>query len=175
MYSTLHPPRTMLEVFEGLPEGTLCQLINNNLVMSPSPTFEHQDIIMEISRQLSTVVKEKKLGKVVVAPMDVYLDEENVYQPDILFISKDNLNIIKIGKVRGVPDLIIEILSKRTEKYDREDKKAVYEKYGVKEYWIVDPITKSVTGYQLSGNKYKELPSAKGQINSVLLQLQINF
>jgi Uma2 family endonuclease len=128
------PPRTVLEIFEGLPEGTLCQLINNNIIMSPSPLYEHQKISNQIAFQLTGFVNERSLGEVVTAPMDVYLGARNIYQPDILFISKERLNIIKEGKIKGAPDLIIEILSPATARYDLEEKKAVCEQYRVKEY-----------------------------------------
>ncbi|HEU4903104.1 MAG TPA: Uma2 family endonuclease, partial [Flavisolibacter sp.] len=89
------PPRTILEVFESLPEGTLAEIINNNLVMSPAPDFEHQDIVYELATLLRAYVKEKNLGKVVGAPVDVYLNPENVYQPDVFFLSSERMNLVK--------------------------------------------------------------------------------
>ena len=169
------PPRTILEVFESLPEGTLAQIINNNLVMNPVPDFEHQDIVSELVYQLRACVKEKNLGKVVVAPVDVYLNAENVYQPDILFLSNERMHLVKKGKVRGAPDLIIEVLSPGTKKFDETVKKNVYEQAGVREYWIVDPITKKVLGYQLAGNTYTEIPSENGVMTSPLLNVTIHF
>jgi Uma2 family endonuclease len=169
------PPRTMLEVFESLPEGTLCQLINNIIIMSPSPAYEHQQIAKLIFRQLDKYVDSNKLGEAYFAPFDVYLGKRNVYQPDILFISKERMNIIKDGKIKGAPDLIIEILSPSTAKFDIEDKKAVYEQYGVKEYWIVEPESKAVSGFTLTNQEYSELESTKGTIQSALLNLTISF
>lgn len=169
------PPRTIMEVFESLPEGTLAEIINNNLVMSPAPDFEHQDIVYELATLLRAYVKEKNLGKVVGAPVDVYLNPENVYQPDVLFLSSERMNLVKNGKIKGAPDLVIEVLSPGTEKFDKTVKKNVYEQSGVKEYWIVDPKTKKVLGYQLSGSTYTEIPSEDGVINSRLLDLTIRF
>ena len=175
MYSTaLHPPRTILEVFEFLPEGTLCQLINNSLVLSPPTSVTHQRISKTIFRQLNAFIEENRLGEVLFAPLDIYLDERNVFQPDIIFISKKRLEIIG-EKIQEAPDLVIEILSRGTEKYDRGNKKAVYEKHGVKEYWIVDPVSKNVSGYQLRKNKFHELPGSKGLIESPLLKITIKF
>ncbi|MES1222839.1 MAG: Uma2 family endonuclease, partial [Bacteroidota bacterium] len=145
----------MLEIFEGLPEGTLCELINNNIVMSPSPNFEHQLLAKRIFRQLDNHVEKQNAGEVIFAPMDVYLGKRNVYQPDIFFIKKDRLGIVKDGKVKGAPDLIIEILSAATAKYDLEDKKKIYELFRVKEYWIIDPVSKTAKGYALSNKEYK--------------------
>ncbi len=169
------PPRTMLEVLEGLPEGTLCQLINNSLVMSPSPNFEHQLIAKKIFRQLDNYAEKNNAGEVIFAPMDVYFGKRNVFQPDILFIAKENLGIVQGGKVKGAPDLIIEILSPATAKYDLNDKKDIYEQFGVKEYWIVDPDAKFATGYKLAGKEYKAIESLKGKMTISLLNLTIRF
>lgn len=171
----IHPPlRTIVDVFESLPEGTLCQVINNQLIMSPAPTSQHQRILKTIAFELDQFVKSQKLGEVLFAPVDVYLDEKNIYQPDIVFVSREKLHIIQ-SKIKGVPDMVIEILSKGSEKLDKIEKKAVYEKCGVKEYWIVDPLSKAVTGYQLKENNYHELPASTGLIQSLLLDITINF
>ena len=112
----IQPPKTALEAFEILPEGTLCQLIDNKIIMSPSPEYEHQSLSRVIEREIENFVLNNKLGEILHAPLDVYFDEQNVYQPDILFISKENSSIIKDGKIKGAPDLIIEILSSATQK-----------------------------------------------------------
>lgn len=164
-----------MEVFESLPEGTLAEIIDNNLVMSPAPDFEHQDIVYELARLLGNHVKQKNLGKVVGAPVDVYLNPENVYQPDILFLSNERMHLVKKGKIKGAPDLIIEVLSPGTEKFDKTVKRNVYEQSGVKEYWIIDPKTKKDLGYQLTGSTYNEIPSEDGVINSRLLDLTFRF
>lgn len=81
--------------------------------------------------------------------MDVYLEDENIFQPDILFISNENQHVIEEDGIHGAPDLVIEILSPGTAKYDLMKKKDVYERRGDKEYWIVNPETKLVQGYFL--------------------------
>jgi Uma2 family endonuclease len=169
------PPRTILEVFESLPEGTLCQLITNQLIMSPARTYQHQHLVTEIIRQLSNYVIENNLGEVVTAPVDVYFDKENVFQPDILFIAKDRLEIVKDGRVKGSPDLIIEILSPGTESYDKRTKKEVYEQHGVQEYWMVDPLTKNAMGYKLVNDQYKEIGTLKEEIRLQLFAVTIQF
>lgn len=169
------PPRTILDVFESLPEGTLCELINNKIVMPPSPSFEHQDVSGSLFVKLYGFVQQHQLGKVLAAPLDVYLGRENVFQPDLLFISNERLNIVQKGKVRGAPDLIIEILSPGTEGVDRNEKRAVYERFGVKEYWIINPETKATEGYRLVADGYVSLPSAAGSIPSPLLNTTFSF
>jgi len=173
--TVLNPPRTMFEVFKSLPEGTLCQLINNNLVMSPAPTDPHQKILRDISAQLFFYVSKNQLGEVRVAPYDVYFNRKNVYQPDIVFVAKENINKIKEDGLHGAPDLVIEILSPRTAKYDLEDKKDVYERYGVKEYWAVDPVSKQVYFFKLVKDEYVEAETKNAVIKSSLLKTEIKF
>lgn len=170
------PPRTLLEVYESLPEGTLAELVNNQLVMEPAPDFYHQDIVTEIATQLRNTAIAKVMGKVVVSPVDVYFDNGNVFQPDIIFIAADRLpSIVQRGRVHGAPDLVIEVLSPGTEKKDKQKKKPVYEKYGVKEYWLINPQTKQVTGYCLRDNAFVEIPSSSGTIVSPLFNTTFHF
>lgn len=173
--TVIKPPRTMFEVFKSLPEGTLCQLINNNLIMSPAPTDPHQKVLIEVSSQLYFYVNSNHLGEVRVAPYDVYFNRKNVYQPDIVFVAQENINKIKEDGLHGAPDLVIEILSPRTAKYDLEDKKDVYERYGVKEYWVGDPVSKRVYFFKLVKDEYTEVEANKGIIKSSLLNTEIKF
>ena len=175
MISALHPPRTMLEVWQSLPEGTLCQLVNNNLVMSPAPLNIHQVIVGEIFIELSLFIKKQKLGEVRVAPYDVHFSKRNIFQPDIIFISKENIHLIQSRGLMGVPDLVIEILSPGTAHVDEGEKRDVYEQYGVKEYFIVDPATKIVTPLILQGKQFVEMETTVGSITSILLATTIVF
>lgn len=128
------PPRTLLEVFKSLPEGTLAQLIKNNLVMTPAPLFLHQDTQRMILESMYAYLSSNPAGKLWVAPLDVYLDEENVFQPDILFIREEHSDIIRKDGIYGAPDIVIEILSPSTAHYDLNEKKQIYERSGVQEY-----------------------------------------
>lgn len=168
------PPRTALEVFEMLPEGTLAEVINNTIYMSPAPNFYHQDICLDVAVEIRNFLAKAKSGKCVVAPADVYLDDKNIIQPDIVFISNSNLGIIQDAKIKGVPDLIIEILS-TNRKYDLKDKKKLYESFGVPEYFIVDPATKETITYYHDGEKYVQQGSKPGKIKSKLLKKVFSF
>ncbi|WP_347272952.1 Uma2 family endonuclease [Candidatus Kuenenia sp.] len=143
------------EDYAKLPEGSPYQLIGGKLIMTPAPSTYHQ----EISKRLEYLLYEyaelkQKLGKVFDAPIDVYFEEEETYQPDIIFISNDRIGIIKKEKIEGAPDIIIEILSPSTAYYDLVHKKDIYAKHGVKEYWIVDPIEKWVESYKNENGKF---------------------
>ena len=171
----VHPPRTMLEVFNSLPEGTHIQLIENNLVMSPAPLDMHQYTIGEIFGELRTFLKKSKVGVIRIAPYDVYLDGNNAYQPDLCVILNERSSFIKKDGLHGAPNLVIEILSPGTAKYDLNEKKAVYERCGVTEYWIVDPADRSTTGYFLVADEYHEFFRGEGVLESKLLGCRIGF
>jgi Uma2 family endonuclease len=169
------PPRTILEVWESLPEGTLCQVINNTLVMSPAPLDNHQKILVKLSSKIYGFVEENDLGEIRVAPYGVHFDEGNIFQPDIVFVARENIGRIKERGLFGAPDLVVEILSPGNKGYDKKDKKQVYEKYGVKEYFIIEPAEKTVTAYSLIDDKFSQIYSATGVIESKVLGTVINF
>jgi Uma2 family endonuclease len=168
-------PKTVMEVYRMLPEGTLAELIDGILYMSPSPIDSHQRAVTRLVGHMYLFVEKNDLGEIFTAPFDVYLDEHsNAVQPDILFIAKENLNIVR-SHVHGVPDLIIEILSEGNSEHDMVRKRNLYEKSGVKEYWIIHPTTKAVIGYQLRGASFNELETTRGKINSQLLNYTFSF
>lgn len=176
MVSTLiHPPKTMLEVWESLPEGTLCQLINNKLIMSPAPPDIHQVIIGDIYVEIFLFLRKNKIGQIRIAPYDVHFSKQNILQPDILFIKNENLNKVEKNGLYGVPDLVIEILSPSTSQLDYEEKKVVYERFGVEEYFIVDPNSKSVESFFLKNKEYEMKETLTGKINSEILGTTITF
>ena len=131
------------------PDDERYELIEGELFMTPSPVTRHQRISKKILIALDTYVTNNDLGEVFDAPLDVYLDNENVVQPDILFISKERLNIIGEKNIQGAPDLVIEIISESSAYRDLVQKKKLYARFGVKEYWIVLPEESSVEVYGL--------------------------
>ena len=82
--------------------------------------------------------------KAALAPLDVYLDEKTVVQPDLIMLEPSSLSKIKNQGIEGAPDLVVEILSPSNSHIDRYHKRALYQEFGVKEYWIVDPNNKSL-------------------------------
>jgi Uma2 family endonuclease len=136
------------------PDDKQYELIEGDLVMTPSPVPYHQWISKNIGYEVERFVREKDPGKVFYAPCDVYLDDENVLQPDILFISKERRSIIGEKNIQGAPDLVIEILSEATAYRDLVKKKKLYERFGVKEYWIVDPQEKTIEIYAHQGKDF---------------------
>lgn len=169
MKNILDIPKTAMEVFNLLPEGTLCEVIDNTLYMSPSPTTDHQRILFDLAYQLRSATKDTGLGEVFIAPCDVYLDaEQNVVQPDIIYIKKEHANIIQRKGIYGAPDLVIEILSSN-KNYDKEKKFELYRRNGIAEYIIVDADSKEVLHYLLIAGNYQQQSGLPGHV--VLSQL----
>ncbi len=173
--AALYPPKTILEVYRMLPEGTCAELINGNLFMSPSRTPGHQQLALELAGLLYNFTSQKNLGKAYISLIDVYFDEKNVVQPDIVFVSNERKAIIKEDGIYGAPDFIIEVLSSGTRKFDLDKKLKIYEKNQVKEYWVVDPDTKESLGYQLKGSKFVLFKKEKGKLASALLKHTFKF
>jgi Uma2 family endonuclease len=170
------PPRTMMEVYKSLPEGTLAELIDNQLYMSPSPAFNHQDILIEIASQLRSKLRQAG-AKIAVAPFDIYLDETmNAVQPDIVVILKDNTGTLNLrGHFHGVPDIVAEILSPHNREHDLVRKKELYRRFGVKEYWIIDPESKKVTVLEWIAGKYIAAVEQVGSVKSKFFPESLTF
>jgi Uma2 family endonuclease len=165
----------MVDVYRLLPEGTPIQVIENQFYMSPAPDFFHFNTVDSIVDSLKKVVSDKNSGRVVFAPVDVFLGDTNAVQPDVFYISHENAGMIHREGIFGAPDIIIEVLSPGNQNADLVKKKAIYEEFGVKEYFIVDPSDKDVITYYLEGGKFVEQTSQKGKLASKLLQAEINF
>jgi len=106
-----------------------------------------------------------------ICPCDVFLDEHsNAVQPDIIYISPNRKSIVKDDAIHGVPDLVIEILSPSNFDHDLVGKKSLYEKFGIPEYWVVNPESKETVGFVLENGKYVESGRYIGKIHSVLLE-----
>src|SRR5581483_12349555 len=104
------------------------------------------------------------------APADVVLSETDVVVPDIIYVSRSNSSIITDKNIQGAPDLIIEILSPSTASRDIGIKKRLYEKYGVKEYWILDPDQQTIAIFTLTSGRFSETPklTVKNELSSAL-------
>ena len=149
------------EDYFKLPQGAPYQLIGGKLIMNPSPVPYHQEISRKLSRNIGRFIEENGLGTLYYAPLDVIFGEQEVYQPDIIFISNDNAIIIGEKNIKGAPDMVIEILSPETAYYDMREKFKVFEQSGVKEYWIVDPGLKKIEVYENVEKRYKIFSEAE--------------
>lgn len=118
----------------------------------PAPTYGHQAVVTHLGALLDRHVRRYRVGRVVVAPVDVVLDPQRalVLQPDVVFVSTERAGIVT-DRVFGAPDLVVEVLSMGTADRDRTVKLEWYRRYGVRECWLVDPIERAVEVRTLSG------------------------
>ena len=144
--------RFVYEDYKALPESMARQyeLLDGEILMVPAPTTRHRFIAGNIHALLHTHVRSVRSGAVLSSPIDVVLgegDAREVVQPDVLFISSERLHIIVEAEVRGPPDVVVEVLSPGTEARDRTYKRHLYGRYGVREYWLLDPERETLEVY----------------------------
>ncbi|MSU57363.1 MAG: Uma2 family endonuclease [Pedosphaera sp.] len=146
---------TFDEMVAELPESNLpVELWEGEIIMSPTPVPDHQRIVSRLYKLMDAFVMSRKLGEVFLSPLDVVLTQKHVVQPDVFFISKPRLHLVT-NRVRCAPDLAVEVLSPGRRRRDRVDKKELYEKFGVREYWIVDPEACTLEIFALEKGVYK--------------------
>ncbi len=144
------------EEMKHWPESNVrTELVDGELVVSPSPTPRHQHAVGKLFLALSAFVTARDLGSVLLGPLDVVLAPTVVYQPDILFVASERESIIGEGNLDAPPDLAIEVISEHNRSHDTSVKFQHYEQYGVKEYWMVDHRDQHIRVYVLADGKYK--------------------
>lgn len=148
-------PKLSYEEFRQLPDdGRRYELIGGEVHLTPAPTTKHQYVVHNLDMSLSPYVQEKKLGDVWEAPLDVRLSQETALQPDLVFVAKARLGIVREDCIAGTPDLVVEVLSVSTAVHDRVTKIPVYAQAGVGEVWLIEPQAKTVEVLKLQGKKY---------------------
>jgi Uma2 family endonuclease len=143
-----------IEKLPEWPDGPLIELLHGDIFMVPSPSLMHQKVTLNIATAFKAYVDKENLGDVFTAPVDVILSSENVVVPDVVFISKAKKSLLTPQNIRGVPDLVVEVISQQKER-DLVQKKDLYETFHVPEYWVVDIEGKSVTVFRLDERKQK--------------------
>lgn len=126
--------------YAALDDGARYQVVEGELVMTPSPSVRHQRLVMAIGFGLREFVRPRKLGEVFIAPLDVVLRAERpatVLQPDVLFVSRDRGKQVTQLNLQGPPELIVEVLSPSNARLDTVRKSRLYAEYGVDECWFV--------------------------------------
>jgi Uma2 family endonuclease len=173
--------RFSLEEFRALPESLdHIELIDGELIVSPTPKYKHQNIVGNAFVEL----KQFPQGKAVVSPMDVYLDDENVVQPDVFGVSGES-SLCQLGSDgywHGAPDLVVEVLSPSTALRDHGVKYHLYERHGTREYWLIDPEGEFVEVFHRAGDRFDRLGAfgreesfALGVLPDVMIQVSTLF
>jgi len=140
-----------------LPEdGKIHELIEGDFFATPSPSPNHQTVSRRLQYLLMKALEDTGLAQVFDSPIDLILDDETVVQPDLVVISTGRSHLITKRGIEGVPELVVEVLSPSSIDRDAQLKHRVYERFGVDEYWIVDPQNKNVIAWQLVDGRYHE-------------------
>jgi Uma2 family endonuclease len=146
-------------------DGHRHELIDGEHIVTPSPSRRHQVVSWRLSRWIGNFLEDNPIGEALAAPFDVVLTREDVVQPDLMFVSSDRSGIWADKNVQGAPDLVIEILSEGTRDRDETRKLNLYERFGVREYWLVDPVPETAQLYRREGGRLvlvQEISAAQG-------------
>lgn len=159
------------EDYLALDDEVSFEIINGKAFISPAPELFHQRRAGKLYQAIQRHVETCKLGEVFFAPVDVVLDERNVVQPDLVFVSHENAGILARRGIMGAPDLVVEIISPTSLRRDRYDKRELYTRFGIKEFWLADVANRSIEVLSLKKGSYQLLCSAadEGKIRSEIL------
>ncbi len=164
MHETLRPEPIRLNYGDycALPnDGKRYEILDGGLHVSPSPRTIHQEVVGRLYEILVVHAREHELGRVFFAPFDVLLSHTDIVQPDVIFVARANASVITEANIRGIPELVVEVLSPSNPTYDTRDKRHVYARCGVPFYWMVDPQNKTLTELQLVEDDYAKVVQCK--------------
>jgi Uma2 family endonuclease len=135
-------------------DGKRHEIVDGEHFVSAASNLRHQRVLGRLNDKLRRFVEEHELGEVFFAPVDVLLSRHDVVEPDLLFVSRRQAEILTEANVRGTPDLLVEVLSSSNRRYDEVRKRDAYERTGVQEYWIVDPDADTIKILRREGNGF---------------------
>ena len=149
-------------------DGKRHEIIDGDHYVTPAPKTKHQKVSFNLTVTLGSFVKQRGSGLVLAAPCDVILSDENVVQPDLLFVSAARASIVTEDNIRGAPDLVVEIISETTRKKDEVTKRKLYERFGVHEYWVVDPELETIKIFTRTQQGYGRAIELSKEANDIL-------
>lgn len=149
-------------------DGKRHEIIDGDHYVTPAPKTKHQRISVNLATAMTSFAKRHGMGLVLTAPCDVILSDDNVVQPDLLFVSTARASIVTEDNIRGAPDLVVEIISETTRKKDEVTKRKLYERFGVQEYWVVDPELETVKIFRRAQQGYGRAVELSKEANDIL-------
>ena len=169
MTSIRHPARKLTyEDYCRIPEDRCRhEILDGEHVVSPAPLVAHQNAVRAIIAQLSRTIHEPRRGAVFVSPIDVRLSPHDIVQPDVIAIRADGAAHVTERWIEGAPDLVVEVLSPSTSRHDRGLKATGYATFGVREYWLVDVVDRSIEQFELEGDRYALRQTATTTLHSL--------
>lgn len=149
-------PATLEDLAATPDDGRTYEIIDGEIVVSAAPTFRHQLVSQLMNRSFLNWIGEHEVGLVLTAPVDVVLNTGQTFQPDLLFIADANSGEVIDGRFHGAPDLVVEIVSPTSRSRDSFVKPMRYARFGVREFWLIDPDLRTVSAYDLADGLYHE-------------------
>ena len=135
-------------------DGKRHELIDGEHYVTATPNLKHQMIVMNLGAMIWNYLKQHPVGRAFFVPMDIVLSDYDVVEPDLQFISRERQAILTKQHVRGAPDLVVEVGSPSTRKRDETIKRRLYERCGVSEYWVIDPVIDTIKVYRRVDDRY---------------------
>ena len=160
--------------YVALPDEPRCELLYGRFVLMTSPVLRHQDVLIRLARFFLDFADAHE-GRAIMAPMDVRLADHSVVQPDVLYVSHERKSVLH-ERVRGAPDLVVEVLSPSTARRDLGEKLRLYGESGVREYWVVDPAAKTFEFLIADNGGFRlALPEAEVYRSPVIAGLELDL
>lgn len=159
------------EDYLRLPEdGRRYEVLRGVLYVTPSPIYDHQFSVVNLTLELGSFIRKGDLGVLLVAPFDIRLPQRlaDPVEPDLMFFRKGNEPRRGDKSFTGVPDLVIEVLSPGTSRLDKRIKMSIYREAGIPEYWLVDPATRTVVIHRISDDGRRYVEHARGETGDVV-------
>ena len=155
-----------LDLVHAVREGDRVDLIGGEVFVTPAPDRDHQSALRNFLALILAALRANPSGEVWFAPYDVRLSAHDVVQPDILYLSRERLGLSTQRGVLGAPDLVVEALSPATRDLDLGARRELYERSGVREYWVLDPRARTATLLRLADGRFAEAASDDGLVRS---------
>ncbi|MGH2559263.1 MAG: Uma2 family endonuclease [Thermomicrobiales bacterium] len=150
-------------------DGNRYELIGGELVVSPAPTWLHQEVLVRLGEVVRPFVAAGNHGRVGIAPLDVHLGRHDIVQPDMIFVSRERVHVLTSNGTEGPPDLVVEILSPTTRRRDLGAKLVLYASAGVREYWAVEVADPDFMLFVLKDGELVRVPHDGKTVRSVVL------
>jgi Uma2 family endonuclease len=149
-------------------DGKRHELIDGEHYVTPSPNLKHQTIVFNLAGLLWMFLRENKVAVAFGSPLDVVFSDFDVVEPDLLFVSEARRKVLTAKNIQGAPDLVVEVGSPGTRRRDELIKHQLYERFGVSEYWVVDPDIDVIKVYRLTDGRYTRVSELTLRADDVL-------
>jgi Uma2 family endonuclease len=157
------------------PDGKRHEIIDGDHFVNPAPNLYHQEVSRHIQFQLYSQIELAGSGKVINAPVDLQLSNHDIVQPDLVVVTRERKQIMTPTKIKGVPDLVVEILSPSNPDHDLKTKRKLYEDAAIPEYWIVLPDEHQILQLVLLEGRYTESIETKSITMKVAPQASVDL